>query len=57
MDHVVTVTAYAGPRLGARCSCGAYVLSSLTRIGATLDELNRLAHEHIEAADRAPLIR
>jgi hypothetical protein len=23
----------------------------------TLDELNRLAHEHIEGADRAPIVR
>lgn len=55
MTHVIYVRRSGGDdRVDVYCSCGA-VIGDFTV--TTLDELNRIAHEHIEGADRAPLIR
>ncbi len=55
MDHVIRIHETMTGRIGVYCSCATERLGDFSV--TTLDELNRLAHEHIEAADRAPLIR
>lgn len=62
MDHIVTVQGSesgSGETLLITCSCGTE-LAEWTTYGedghgavATLVELNELAHEHVESAERA----
>jgi hypothetical protein len=57
VSHVISVEAYDtgdGAVLTAVCSCGEELLSDRHwRQGAALADLNEIAHEHIEAAQRA----
>lgn len=53
MTHIVRISAGGGIRLFIDCSCDPDApLAVIESPYAELDELNRLVHEHIEAAEK-----
>lgn len=57
MTHEITLHGEIGDRLFMRCPCSLNPIAVLEQEPLPLDELNRLAHEHIEGADRRPIVR